>query len=125
VCELLLRIVDKCGTRLNDTISMAGDVITIQRDGWPWGRLEVTNLEWRIWRMPDIDANALLDLLEVDNSRIGGSSFYQRYRVRYLDLSGPFARALIWAGQFIELSSDETRKVLALKRTKNVLGMVG
>lgn len=125
MCELLLRMADKRGTRVNETVSMAGDVIAIRRNGWPWGRLEVSNLEWRIWRLPNVDENALLDLLEVDNSFIGGSAFYQRYRVRYLDLSGAFARSLIWAGQFIELNEEESRKVLALKRTKNVLGMVG
>lgn len=126
MAELLIRICDKPGLHpANRIIATAGDVIAIQPDGWPWGKKELDNPEWRIWRLTGIEPERILDLCEVDNNRIAGSSFYVRKRVRYLDLTGALARTLIAAGSFISLTEEETRQVLALKRTKPALGVVG
>ena len=37
----------------------AGEIITIQQDGWPWSDAELTNPQWRIIKAPGLDANAI------------------------------------------------------------------
>lgn len=127
MAELLLRIVDKQGLhRANAIISTAGDVITVQRDDWPWGRMEFSNPEWRIWRLAGVDPEHLTELVDVDETRIAGGSYFVRARVNYIDISGAFARALIARSEsFLALTPDETRDVLQLKRRKKTQGVIG
>lgn len=56
MCEILLRVVDKVGTDpYNDAkLLKAGDVVCVQDDGWPWGREELKNPDWRIVKIPSL-----------------------------------------------------------------------
>jgi len=57
--ELLIRIIDKSTATM---ASKAGDVITIQEDGWPWSTTEMNNPAWIIVRtnITQTEAQALL-----------------------------------------------------------------
>lgn len=50
MAELLVRIVDKTNDDpyLDVRCTKRGDVITVQPDGWAWGKEELANPEWRI-----------------------------------------------------------------------------
>lgn len=128
MAELLIRVAEKQGliqAAHAHRVTTPGDVITVQPNGWNWGRKELENPEWRIWRLPTIDHAALGDLCECDRSRIAGGGYFIRARVRYLDLSSAEARALIARGQFLILDEADTHRVLSWRRTKPSLGQVG
>jgi hypothetical protein len=103
----------------------AGDVITVQRDGWKWGRKELDNPLWRVWRLPWVPEESLKDLLDDDVNKIGGESFRVRTRVRYLDLSSSDARAMLSRGLFRILDTSEVKSVLSWRRVKQALGQIG
>lgn len=116
---------DLVPARQVDFLWTPGDVIAVRRDGWPWGRMELGNPLWRIWRLPGLPADCLQDLVEDESNQIGGQSFRVRTRVRYLDISSTRARALLMRGAFLDLDSEDVKRVLSWKRTKQVLGQVG
>ncbi len=61
MAELLVRVVDKAPP----STSRRGDVIAVQPDGWPWGRMEMANPDWRLVKLPHVSVedarNALLE----------------------------------------------------------------
>jgi hypothetical protein len=57
MCELLVRVVSKNNDDdpyLDAKCLKRGDVVTIQRDGWAWGRQELKNPHWRILSIPEM-----------------------------------------------------------------------
>lgn len=72
MAELLVRVVDKINNDpyLNVKCSKRGDVISVQPDGWVWGKEEYKNPEWRILKFPSVtvsEASAFLGAeLETD-----------------------------------------------------------
>lgn len=117
---------DLVPVRKSDFVWTEGDVITVQRDGWPWGRMELCHPLWRIWRLKGISSDGLQDLVEDEVNRIGGMTFTVRQRVRYLDLSSSQARALLARGYFLNLDDRDVKRVLSWRRIKQVLvGQVG
>lgn len=65
MAELLVRVVDKVNDDfyLNCKCTKRGDVIVAQPDGWLWGKEELANPDWRIFKLPDMklaDAQAML-----------------------------------------------------------------
>lgn len=36
----------------------AGDVVCVRDDGWPWGKLEISNPDWRIIKFPSMSEAA-------------------------------------------------------------------
>lgn len=90
MCELLVRVVDKTNPDdpyLDAQLTKRGDVICIQPDGWPWGREELANPDWRIIKLPGIAAESLAAFTapEVDNDPANPSRVLQRRAFR-LDL---------------------------------------
>jgi hypothetical protein len=66
MAEILLRIVDSVtdDPKMAERASKRGDVISVQRDGWPWGREELKSEFWRVVKMPGVDPRDLADLME-------------------------------------------------------------
>jgi hypothetical protein len=66
MCELLVRVVDKVNHSdpyANAKCTKRGDVIVVQRDGWPWGVQEQLDKQYRIVKVPGLsvdDASSLL-----------------------------------------------------------------
>lgn len=56
MCEMLVRVVDKVNSDpyLNAKCTKRGDVITVQPDGWVWGKEEQKNPAWRIVKLPGV-----------------------------------------------------------------------
>lgn len=66
MAELLVRVVDKRGTNLylDCQCTKRGDVIVAQPDGWPWGKEEVSNPDWRIIKIPGAAPESFASLLQ-------------------------------------------------------------
>ena len=61
MAELLLRVHDKPrrgDVYLDSQQTQAGDVNTVQLDGWIWGSVELTHPDWRILRIPALTVEA-------------------------------------------------------------------
>jgi hypothetical protein len=91
MAEFLIRITDKPGATSNNLRSRAGDVITIQPDGWVWSEKELTSNFWRIVRIPGLKVDAANDwldskfsLTELEND---GSPKLLARRKNYIDFS--------------------------------------
>lgn len=128
MAELLVRIVDKAAEVMGPVIakdvliSGAGDVIVVQRDGWPWGRKELQSDYWRIWRIPG-NPEKYEEMLEVQEMLHRGVRFSRK--AFYFDLSGKWARVLIERGAVVELTPAETKRLLALKKQRGSIGVAG
>lgn len=62
MCELLVRTKDK-----GDGLTFAGDVVAVQRDGWPWGTSEYgagAHPFWRVVKLPGVPEFVFQDMLE-------------------------------------------------------------
>ena len=56
MAEMLVRVVDKISADpyLNAKLTKRGDVISVQPDGWVWGKEEQKNPDWRIVKLPGV-----------------------------------------------------------------------
>ena len=65
MCELLVNLVDTSNPDplMDVGCYKAGDVITVQEDGWLWGSMEVGNTNWSIVKLPGAPAKSFLSLL--------------------------------------------------------------
>jgi hypothetical protein len=59
--ELLVRVRDRAGH--NPKLCGEGHVVVVCRHGWKWSRLEQTNPDWRIVRVPDMTEEEASTLL--------------------------------------------------------------
>lgn len=76
MAELLVRVVDKVNTDdfyLNIQCFKAGMVIAVQPDGWLWGKEEVANPAWRIFKVPSVDPSQFSNLLSPEPSTDPGT----------------------------------------------------
>lgn len=67
MCEALIRVVDKAnpGDPYKDCkLSKAGDIITVQDDGWSWGSEELQNPDWRIVKFTAVPLSQALAFLD-------------------------------------------------------------
>lgn len=67
MCELLVRVVDKINEAdfyKDCQCTKRGDVITIQEDGWAWGKKELSNPDWRIIKFPGVPASEMSAFLQ-------------------------------------------------------------
>ena len=89
MAELLVRVVDKVNSDfyLNCGCTKRGDVITVQEDGWPWGKEEIANPEWQIIKVPGVPAVKFEAFLAPERSLNGIPSRTLRRRAFRLDLS--------------------------------------
>ena len=65
MCELLVNLVDKTNSDpyLDVGCYKAGDVITVQEDGWLWGLFEHGNSNWAIVKVPGCAVEEVSSLL--------------------------------------------------------------
>jgi hypothetical protein len=111
VAELLIWITDKPGA----AALTKGDVIAVQPDGWSWGRKELDNPEWRIWRLAGILARDLQHLTDADESK----------NARHFDLSNAEAFVARAHPGVLALTAQESKTVLSWLRDKPTLGTIG
>ena len=120
MCEVLIRVVDNVQTDpiLNAQCTKAGDIIHVAADGWPWGKEELINPEWRIVKLPGVSPSLLLDLLEVE---FDGAGRIARTRKKFINFKSD-ATILDWLtnqGQVITLSTNNLKnKFQSLKTVK-------
>ena len=76
--EILIRVVDKGP---DEDHSKAGDVIAVCPDGWQWSAAELANPDWRIIRVPILQAQADAFLSRANNPLV------KRRREWTIDLS--------------------------------------
>lgn len=87
MAELLIRDIDKVNDDpyLDVRCTKRGDVITVQEDGWPWGRKEVGNPIWRIIKL-DAPLSECLQLLSQELPQSTTPDRMTRVRAFYFDL---------------------------------------
>lgn len=105
MAEILLRVVDKVGADVykNCQCLKRGDVVVVQPDGWPWGREELTNPDWRIIKLPNVTVAEMQQFLSAEP--ITDPAAQSRTRLRrwyYVDTALP-------TGQFRNYLNDATR----------------
>lgn len=81
--EVLIRVVDK---GVAEDCSKAGDVISICPNGWAWSPHELSNPEWRIVRVPILQANADAFLAR---SAIAGVTRRREWKIDFSLLPNP------------------------------------
>lgn len=66
MCELLVRVVDKVSKDPEKDILCLkrGDVVTIKNDGHAWSKVELSNPDWRVFRVPGMSVKEARLLLE-------------------------------------------------------------
>lgn len=122
MAELLIRIRDKVNQDsiyLDCSCLKRGDVVTVQRDGWPWGDKELSNPDWRILAVPGTSVNVFQALLaeEVDENPSMPSRVLQR-RGFGLHLNSNFITA---RPALVNWLTDDTRAIpiLTFNLTQN------
>lgn len=92
MCELLIVYSGQINSDpvMDCQVLKAGDVITIQEDGWPWGVGELTNPNWRVFRVAGTPAASAFAFLgpEVDSDPANPNMF-KRQRAFSLELTNP------------------------------------
>lgn len=118
MCEILLRVKHSAPTtdRHHMGRTQAGDVIVVMPDGWGWGKKEVENGEWRILQLPEVPYGDLGDML-VDGPST--SRNVKSRRAKFFDLEAlPWLRKAMATAQAVKLSREESKMLLAAKRTR-------
>lgn len=125
MAELLVRVVDK--TNPNDAaadrlLPKAGDVIDVHPDGWAWSKAELSNPEWRILRIPDLDVGSLDDLMQPIMDATGALN---RRRRKGFNLTAPDLARLIAEGQqVITLTGAARTAALNSRASRNPHGPI-
>lgn len=87
MCELLVRVIDKINDDfyLNCMCSKRGDVISLQADGWGWGKEELANPDWRIIKFPGVAVSQFTQFttLQVPDDPLHPSRTLLRRGVRF------------------------------------------
>ncbi len=90
MCEALIRVVDKVNSDpyLDCKCLKRGDIIAVVEDGWPWGKEELSNPDWRIVKFTSISVSAVMAFLgpEIDTDAAHPSRMLRR-RAFSFDLS--------------------------------------
>ncbi len=119
MCELLVRVRDKDSRRIDQRVlqHMAGDVVVIVRDGHRWGAAEVTNPDWRIFKVVGEPAAwADMELVRLDALNAGRTA----RRLNRFDVTDEWLRVLIAGGQVLSFTDVESQRLRGLKRVNNV-----
>lgn len=100
MCEILVRVIDKTNPGdpyLDAKCTKRGDVISVQRDGWPWGVQEQLNPDWRIVKIPGVSVDDVASLLapEPETDPQNPSRMLQS-RLFRLDLDGHSEQLDAW-----------------------------
>lgn len=118
MAELLIRVVDKISDDfyLNTQLTKRGDVIVAQPDGWAWGKLELSNPDWRIIVVAG-EADDFVGLVapEPETDPLNPSRTRQRRAFR-LDLE---SRAL--SAEIASHIADDARATAKIELAKTVL----
>lgn len=115
MADLLIRIRDKesSGDAETDALQFKrGDVIAVMPTPHPWSERERTNPDWRILRLPNIDAADLSALLRPENeTQAVARPRLMRKRNAALDLD-----SVNWPQAIIDWLRDDTRAQPILSR---------
>lgn len=119
MCELLVRVRDKDSRGIDQRVlqHMAGDVVVIMPDGHQWGSAEVSNPDWRIFKVPGSEA-AWADMMLVRFDALNAGMTGRR--LNRFDVDDEWLRGRIASGQVIAFTPAEADMLRACKRVNNV-----
>ena len=109
MCELLFRVVDKAPGQIG--ASLAGDVIVVCPDGHPWSAAEQANPDWRIVKLPGLDAALMYDYA-VAQMDIAGRLLFKR--AIGVDMTTTVGDWLAVAPQVSTLSPEAVLEIVAV-----------
>lgn len=121
MCEALVMVQDKQGfdPKANALSDRPGDVIVVCEDGWPWTKLELTNPNWCVLKMPGMPVAAFAAMVPPVLDAAG--RMVAKHSMNF-DLSNP-AMAAVAAGKASAVTvSDGAQKtaILAAAVVKDV-----
>lgn len=122
MAELLVRVVDKINDDpyLDAKCLKRGDVVVVCPDGWPWGKHEQHNPDWRILKVPGVSVTALQGFLapEPETDPENPSAMLQARAFRLNLDAGPLAPLQGRRDRALHRVSLTQADLLALKQAK-------
>tara|TARA_R110000868_G_scaffold44119_3_gene147716 strand:- start:354 stop:764 length:411 start_codon:yes stop_codon:yes gene_type:complete len=133
MCELLIRVEDKTNSDpvLDRQSSKAGDIITVQEDGWAWGTKELDATHWMIVKLPGVAVSAYADMLQSETVEgQDGKQTLIRRRRKGIDVSHPTFVSMLADDRAAKAANAPAPRVAgavpfaAMKRSKAPVGVV-